>query len=158
MRGPRLRNSSTTPAIATGLPPKNDRPPSALAVGLLGFEVIGDAPGDESRQIVDEAIDGMARDGTTQGLAFRAQADAVGPLGLIGRLDAHCLGHLRGTQAENVVLAGFIGLAVLLAQRERRVESMHQRGAVGGQAVERAGLDQCFQHAPIDLRQVQPAA
>ena len=34
VRGPRLRNSSTTPAMATGLPPKKARPPSTPACGL----------------------------------------------------------------------------------------------------------------------------
>ena len=82
----------------------------------------------------------------------------VGPLGLIRRRGAHRLGHVRGRQAEDVVLAGFVRLAVLLAERERRIEAVHERGAVRREAVEAAGLDQRLEHAAVDLRQIEAAA
>jgi hypothetical protein len=65
---------------------------------------------------------------------------------------------VRGVKPKNIVLAGLVGLAVLLSQRQCRIEAMHERGAIRRETIEAAGLDQRFEHAPIDLRQVQAPA
>ncbi len=76
VRGPRLRSSSTTPAIAAGLPPKKTL--AAFRAGLrpVGFEIVGDTAGDEPRQVVHEAVDRMAADRAPQRLALAAQPHA----------------------------------------------------------------------------------
>ena len=85
VRGPRLRSSSTTPGDRHRLAAEERASAFGARRGFLGLDVVDDAAGDEARQIVHEAIDGMTGDRATQRLALGAQAHRVGPLRLIRR-------------------------------------------------------------------------
>ena len=138
VRGPRLRNSSTTPAMATGLPPKKrGRPRRRLRP--VGLEIVGDAAGDETRQVVHEAIDGMAADRASQRFALAAQAHACRSTPA-GPARWRAPPRARAQSRDRRCRAGRFRSPWCSARRaQRRVEAVHERGAVRREAVETAG-------------------
>ncbi len=101
----------------------------------------------------------MARQVQSEGLALAGEPHRLAPLRQFHDPDGSCgRGAPVGREAEHIVLAGLMGLGVLLAELHRRRQALHEGGAVDSEAVEAPGAQQRFQHPAVDLLQVEAAA
>src|SRR5580658_10944772 len=94
-----------------------------------------------------------------EGLALAGKPHRLAPFGQRGST-----AHRRrvrvalAREPEQIVLPRLVGPRVLVAKLHGGAQALHERRAVLAQAVEAPGSQQGFQHAPVDLLQVQAPA
>ena len=140
-----------------------DRPARAEAPALEPGDrpvthQVADAVGHETRQTRLAARERVAGEIQAECLALPRQAHRLAPLrqqraGQLRRARA-----LLAREPEQIVLPRRVGAAVLIAEVHGGTQAVHERRAVGAQAVEAPGAQQRLQRAPVDLLQVEPPA
>src|SRR5262249_20391372 len=107
-----------------------------------------------------ERIHRMAREVQAKRLALAFATHALAPLGQRWRIlqrRRRCAA-IVGSEPEEIVLARLDRLRILIPELHRRAEPLHERRAVHLETIETARADERFEHASIELLQVEPPA